>query len=295
MARKVLIYVVLAVIAVNLAIVAVVFTGGNAPAARPLPNPNGYDDFVKAGENMTGNVDDYETMSKEELTALVATNAEALKLMRAGLGMPCLVPVEYLTNYSAVLVSNVTSFRQLGMLLRAQGRLAELEGRTNDAADIYLEADKFGQESARGGLLISRLVGAGCEKMALNSLGSLTDGLGAQKCREAGKALEETDFGEEPIQTTFNREKLLNHKMFGLRSVIVTLFMHKEIRQNQERAITVMQMMQHSRRDVMLAFAARAYELEKGKKPQSVSDLVPEYLKSVPKDPMTGKDMGLGH
>ncbi len=44
----------------------------------------------------------------------------------------------------------------------------------------------------------------------------------------------------------------------------------------------------------MINFAARAYELEKGKPPRNVTDLVPDYLKAVPKDPVTGKDLGLG-
>ena len=48
------------------------------------------------------------------------------------------------------------------------------------------------------------------------------------------------------------------------------------------------------RRQLAITAAARAYELEKGKQPKSAADLVPEYLKAVPKDPATGNAMTLG-
>ena len=52
MAGKVIKYVVLAVIVVNVIIITYVFFGSGAPPP-PLPNPNGYDDFVKAGQMVT--------------------------------------------------------------------------------------------------------------------------------------------------------------------------------------------------------------------------------------------------
>jgi hypothetical protein len=33
------------------------------------------------------------------------------------------------------------------------------------------------------------------------------------------------------------------------------------------------------------------YELEKGPRPASPAGLVPDYLKAIPQDPLTGKDM----
>ena len=44
---------------------------------------------------------------------------------------------------------------------------------------------------------------------------------------------------------------------------------------------------------MMADFATRAYELEKGKSPQSWMDLVPDYLKGIPKDPVTGSNLVL--
>ena len=45
--------------------------------------------------------------------------------------------------------------------------------------------------------------------------------------------------------------------------------------------------------DLQLRLAAHAYELEQGKPPASVKELVPDYLKSVPVDPATGAELPL--
>ena len=44
-------------------------------------------------------------------------------------------------------------------------------------------------------------------------------------------------------------------------------------------------------RKLMLGLAARAYELEKGERPKTIADLVPDYLKTIPLDPITGTNM----
>jgi hypothetical protein len=292
MAGKVFKYTVLAVIPVNLVIVAVVFTGGNGPAARPLPNPNGYDDFVKAGQMVKGNPDDYAKMSKQELAALVATNTESLKLIQLGLNRECVMPVEYATNYHEKVITELSSFKAMALLLRGEGLLAELEGRTNDAANIYLEGIKFGQESTRGGLLMSKLVDVACESIAMYPLTRLTSGLGAEQCRQVAKALESIDANEEPLLETLEREKLWTRKTFGLETQLMGTLFNGPI---HDTAVSRMHTTQQTRRELMIAFAARAYELENGKPPANVTDLVPDYLKAVPKDPVTGKDMGLGH
>jgi competence protein ComGC len=42
---------------------------------------------------------------------------------------------------------------------------------------------------------------------------------------------------------------------------------------------------------LIINLAARAYELDKGHRPASLNDLVPDYLKTIPQDPSTGKNM----
>src|SRR5262249_11416740 len=99
MPRRVRIFVLLAV-AVILAIGAWTVLKPPAPISFPLPNPNGYDDLVKAAGALTGDFGDYQTLGEEPLSALVATNTEALRLVRLGLTRTCSVPTDLLiTNF----------------------------------------------------------------------------------------------------------------------------------------------------------------------------------------------------
>ena len=55
MKKKILKYLVLVVLLGNLAAaLAVVFLGVKSKPRQPLPNPNGYDDFVRAGRTDRG-------------------------------------------------------------------------------------------------------------------------------------------------------------------------------------------------------------------------------------------------
>ena len=170
----------------------------------------------------------------------------------------------------------------------------EMDGRTNDAAGIYLEGIRYGAELGRGGVLISELVSIACENVAMSRLQRLSDSVTAGKCREIAAALQTVDAREEPIAGTLEDERLWSKRTFGIRGQFESLLMHKQQAAMTARAVAKIQATQLRRRQLILDFTAQAYELEKGKPPQSVADLVPEYLKAVPKDPVTGKDMGLG-
>jgi hypothetical protein len=289
-------YVILIVVVINLAIVAVVFLGANEWKPRPMPNPNGYDDFVKAGQMLMEKPGDFDKMSKKELAELVATNQEALRLVRAGLGRECRVPDDYSPEYLARITSpaQLSSFKQLAMLITAEGKSAELAGRSNDAAEIYLEGIRFGQKSAQGGVIISRLVGIAGEAFPMGRLELLANRLDGPACHQIAQALEVIDAEEEPVEETLNQEKLWARKAGGWREQINALIQYKSIRDVRTRSTKKIRANTLRRRQLILTLAARAFELEKGIRAQSAADLVPGYLKAIPQDPTTGTNLALG-
>src|SRR6185312_16811709 len=71
----------------------------SALAASSLPDPNGYDDFLKAAEVVTVPKALGANPTAEELKALVTPNADALKLVLSGLTKECRVPIGFSTEY----------------------------------------------------------------------------------------------------------------------------------------------------------------------------------------------------
>src|ERR1035437_2570579 len=97
-------------------------TIGRSPARTPLPNPNGYDDFVKAGEAVLGNVGDFPTLDHDSLAALVSTNAEPLRLLRLGLTRQCVMPMDTALTNAAGGMNQLARMKRLVQLLAAEGR-----------------------------------------------------------------------------------------------------------------------------------------------------------------------------
>jgi len=295
MAGKVIKYLVLAVIVVNVVVITYVFLGGNAPPSRPMPNPNGYDDLVKAGQMITpGYSYDYKRMPKEKLAALVATNGPALDLARAGLKKECRMPENYSRDLAGESMKYMTQMKGLALDICAEGRLKALDGNTNAAVDSYLDAIRFGQESSRGGVIVFKLVGIACEASASEDLRGIIGGADTNACREVVQALETIDSKEEPSEAVLRQEDNYIRAVNNMRERINLLFEYRMIRREKDDFSNRFRANVLRRRRLEIEFAARAYELEKGKPPQSAADLVPDYFKAVPKDPVTGKDMGLG-
>jgi hypothetical protein len=88
--RTILLSLVFIVVLAN--VLLIVFTMGRPPARPPLPNPNGYDDLIKTAGLATGDLTNADMLDHDQLRALVATNAESLRLVRLGLTRQCALP-----------------------------------------------------------------------------------------------------------------------------------------------------------------------------------------------------------
>src|SRR4030095_12092636 len=97
------------------------------PPQAPLPTPNGYEDFQRAVAARHGNVPDVQNArtvqdaSLQELRSFVEKNQEALESLRLGLSRECRVPIEYSQAYAARLLPELSGFKGLAILLKAEG------------------------------------------------------------------------------------------------------------------------------------------------------------------------------
>ncbi len=281
-------------VVVSIAIGVFVFQPRQLPPAPPLPTPNGYDDFVKARQLLTTNTWDFYQMDADELRKLSAQNAEALRLVRTGLSRECRVPlVSNQQSHLTILVST----KALAQALSAEGRIAELEHRNADAARAYLDAMRLGHEAARGGPLIDGLVRIAIESIGSTGLQTVATNLNTVECREVIVALETLGKKEESFKDVMKNEKEWVRRSFSLyqrtAGSFMRLFNIGSLKQAMQKAESKFQTQGRKRRALLIGIAARAYELEKGQPPKTALDLVPDYLKEIPQDPISGTNMVL--
>jgi hypothetical protein len=285
-----------------LALVYVLWPEPKAKPAPPLPSPNGYDDFLKAGQLLASiSASDYTKMTEEESRSLVSTNQEPLRLLRLGLRRDCRVPVEDSMAYYQSHLDDLASFRRLALLLSAEGRLAEAAGHHDEAAKIHLEVVRFGQVSAHGGLIIDKLTGLAIESLGINGLERTTNQLNTQSHRTIIRALEGIDVRDDPAEY-IKRDRVWVQKAFGLneriRTTLVGIGIFSQQSSLSKKAVeqkfaTRVVASDRHRRQLLLNLASRAYELENGKRPLRAEELVPSVLRAVPKDPETGTNLVL--
>jgi len=262
------------------------------PPIASLPNPNGYDDLVKAGEMADDNTGNYYEMKLEELRRLMAKNSGALQAARTSLQEDCTVPIQFSESYMSRRIPELAGFKRLAQAFVAEGRLAEMENRPGDAAKSYLDTIRLGNKSDRVGILIDQLVSIAIEAMGVAHLQKLVDQLDAKSCREAAATLETLDAQGQSWQQAVQQERDWSRRAYpGVRYELVRLMSRNSSNkalQGVERKFNKQQM---EMRQLSINLAARAYELDKGHRPASVADLVPDYLKAIPQDPVTGSNL----
>jgi hypothetical protein len=274
-----------------LAMLAVLFLSvGLTPPPQPLPNPNGYDDFLKAAALLADSAVDADTLDHDGLRALVSTNAESLRVLRLGLTRQCALPADSAVTNDSAMLGDLGRMERLAQLLTAEGRLREMDNRLGDAAQSYLDAIRLGNEMSRGGFIINRLVGIACEGIGGSRLNKLVPKLTPQEARPVIVELEKIDSTgvtwEETLrnENRFSRHRLL--KGFNAIGWVMTLWQRREIRQKVERIDK--RAIAHERL-LMAELAVRCYQSEQGRLPPSLEQLVPTYLQQVPLDPFSGR------
>ncbi len=261
------------------------------PPPPTLPNPNGYDDLLNAAKLVSTNTAGYARMSVYELRPLVQADAGALALARDGLDKGCGVPVQYSQDGQRDHVTDVIKLRTLSQAFAAEGKLAELEKRPNAAAKSYVDLMRLGAATGHGGILWDAMVGCAIESTGSTGLQKFVNQSDANTCRETATALEAVDEVRPSWPDVLQQEDDWIRRTFGARAVLVEFVYQRQMKRNGPKAQRVFQAEQLKARRLMIDFASRAYELDKGHRPASAADLVPDYLKAVPKNPTTGKNL----
>lgn len=261
------------------------------PRTQVLPSPNGYPILLKAGLSIISNPDGSIPTNHEVLKALVATNSQALQLLRVGLSYQCAVDTDaLLANSLANDFSEIMTIKSLSPALLNEGLLAEMENRSADAARSYLDAIRLGNQMSHGGFIFSRLTGIAGERIGFNQLVKLLPKLDCLQLTPIIADLERVD------QNTVDWDEVLENENRFLRSqlgssfeawkVIPELWLSRGVRRRTEQRhlLGVARL-----RLLIIELALRAYRCDQGQSPTSLISLVPKYLHSLPKDPFSGR------
>ena len=262
------------------------------PTLPVLPSPNGYDDLVKAGKMVPASAPDYSQMNLEELRKAVSTNAKALALARSGMTNECRVPMQFSLAYANSHINQLSDLKRLARAFAAEGRLAEMENRPADAAKSYLDLIHLANESGRGGILMDELVSIAIEALGTEDMQKLVPQLDAKTCDETAAALATLDSQRQTWDEVMQQESDWSHGTFrGWSYDIARWRTRKSTAASMKTTEQKFNAQEKKTRQLIIDLAARAYELDKGHPPANISDLVPDYLKAVPKDPVTGTNM----
>jgi hypothetical protein len=155
-------------------------TAGRAPAPSvfKLPDPNGYDDLVKAGQLVKGpwpGNGDFAKIDPAEIRPFLEVHKPTLDLARVGLARECVVPIENSREGLAKHTAVISPLRAVGRIFLGEARVAEADGRIVEASKSYREMLTFGQAVTRGGTGIDGMVGFAVQSQAIWGLRQLCD------------------------------------------------------------------------------------------------------------------------
>jgi hypothetical protein len=263
-----------------------------APTPAPLPSPNGYDVILKAGAAASPNASDYGLMSNAALRQLVSTNAEALRLLRVGLGLKCAVPPDTLTN-SALLLKELAGMKCLALLLVAEARVHAEDNQPAEAAASCLDAMRLGNEISRGGAMINRLVGIACEAIGRYSLLKVVPEFTPAESRRVLTALQEIDRTRVSYDEVMRNERAYFYRQFRqYPNPILWVRALWDLRGSRQLALEKHKRIMAYNRLLATELALRCYCSEKAcGAPPRLQALVPEYLARVPEDPFSGQPL----
>lgn len=273
-------------------IVLIAFITAKPETPYALPNPNGYDDLVKAGAAVANGAGEYQNLSLEELRFFVASHSEALALARTGLSRTCAVPVSLVLDDFSQMSYMLMGQKRLAQLLVAEGRLAELEDRPAEAARSYLDAVRLGQEISRGGFVINRLVGIACSAIGMAPLGRLAPKLDCEPLKPIAAELETIDHAGVTWDEVWAAEKAYMRNEVRKQPISLVWFTQwKEARtsirlgraKHDESAARI--------RLLAAELALRCYTAESGKPPTALAELIPDHLRAAPVDPFSERPL----
>jgi hypothetical protein len=254
----------------------------------PLPNPNGFDDLVAAG-NMIGptsalTLQDPSRLTAAQLDAELAKHRAAFELMQRGLQRPsrnAYVFKPWPAENARSLIHLFEAFR--GQIVQAN-RNKELEREL----DLHLTLLRLAQEEGRGsGVSYFGGMFNQYEKDGYTGIWDCVSRLSAAQCIDLVAKLRDIEARREPWSEREVTQRAIEDNSdweIHLSRILSDWYGHNRHqwqRIEEYRRIGQLRML-------IVKLAIRAFELENDRLPETLDELVPKYMPEIPIDPFGG-------
>lgn len=297
---------------IGVAAVAAWYHAHPAATLLPVPDPNGYDDLLRAARAISGTPPkhgpqfgqitrqsageaafrlDPMASTWDEARAYLDANRDVLARARGGLDRDCVVPVSFEIGYDPNHNTTRADLDKLARVFLWEAHLAVREDRPAEAARSFLDLVRLGHASARGGFEIT-FWGPGhpIESGGLIGLSRIVGELDPATCRRAIAVIGDLDRRREPYRALRARTEARNDALQG--RFQTTLFELANYRRLAEERRWLDESYDESivlARLVEVELALRAFRVEEGRDPDDLRELIPSYLPDLPLDPFSGR------
>lgn len=252
----------------------------------PHPSPNAYEMLLQAAAETQPASAPVHSLGRGELRAYLRRHQETLKLARAAFNYESQVVLGTGIRFWQRHAEELAGLERLSDLFLAEGLYAETIVQTQPAMEAYLEIMRLGQYTANGGTLIDRLVGIAIEEKGARSLKSLLRKLSEENLDNALETLKNLEKERSLAEAVREWEELLSQTLFAGASPAAN-------KADRKQAFAAINQHAKNMRILLLRAAARKFEFLYGKAPESLSQLAPEILHSIPLDPFSGEPLNL--
>jgi len=274
-----------------LALKALDWVARRAESLPALPQPNGYDALLAIAATISKPSGDLVELSSEQIREMSRQNQPAWEKLGPALEMESRVPLSTAPKWVDQHGEDVKNLKKLAVALALHAKALMLDGRTNEAARCHLNTIRLGQTLARGGVLVDGITSIAVESIGTASLRAMSPALSAQECRAMAKTLAVAEVNRDSPENILLNQRRWSAASFGLVSKVGGILLRNASAKRHSEFTTRYHESTKRTRRLILLLAARTFELETGQRPSRPSDLVPDFLPTVPTDPDTGSPM----
>jgi hypothetical protein len=229
----------------------------------------------------------------ESREAFVRSNAALLASMHEALSKPAGRPTGFTNLFFEQELGAIGYFRDLARAKAAAAEVAKSDGQHAVALEHYLDVLRLSEVVSTGGLKIDDLVADAIAGVGLQGLVSEIDDFAERELETLRRLLASLDHTRKPVDEVIKRDELWSRLAFGWTGRLSrTLERIAGGEDGGDEAFANARRRVDAHRRLILAEAAvRSYIRATGSPPESLADLVPTYLTTVPEDPYRNSPM----